>query len=882
LNPAIPGYTRDVAAETIKDGRDPYSVVAYRPCTLAPYHMDAGLQVETPLPGATALLVEMKDSYNGRIEDADKALDAIEAVSVITKQMYIGTEDGSTNPGYLFNVEASLNKFFIITKGSIRPLETGYPPFYNMYEEFRPSNNHPMYGAYMSMDAGMQFPVDHNCSTIIGQEHDIIMSPEGETGRYAINLMFYLPDYRFLGETRYKNEGDHVFEYYSFYDKDHQPYFFFNKIFAEVDGAVRIDPENHKAGVPVSWVSTYKDITRSQVPERFFVYRVIDDVVQSDPVPASELIVRQDDTALHDDGALVRSASHDVSIYVLEDQYETSRRVRYVIKGRRQGSEFSFVESNTVTADIPGYTRYETLSIVIDGQPVSAYDINRQVNAYDNAINLTDLPGAGGQRLLNGHITVRDGDRQGTRFELRRYLPGSDLYTIVATMEVTGQEPDKLWGSADDPKGVHVFNGTITYPEGTDTEGLPLTSRFKSEMDRKNPANDPFMPIVAVDGSNGIIVSFRDRFEASTARGEQPRGYIYRIVYEAAGEIVPGMHGTTAVSNAVSVSVPVRHLAVGYVPYSLDEIIADNDAETRLPLNPVGLAIVTAQNPAITGYEITDVTKNRLVARVRRSPSGKFDIFAINDNGVEDGSLNPSTTPAYSGKLPILLNSTVDIDDVFALTIIYGNGNTYGNIYSRLTPVPEPLVISAPLNFSSQIDYERATYSGGVEWATAGLNVRPWPAFNDDSVYGIYGYNVWGRRSEDPGYDLLYTPDGHSTYTDGNDSDGINSLIYDFDSHRATTDNPVSLDHIVRLYAAAPAELLIADDNADTGYVINETTARASLDTTDNWITGVEDITAAPDCDAQYYDLQGRLVDNPGTGVYIRRQGENTSKVLIK
>ena len=39
-----------------------------------------------------------------------------------------------------------------------------------------------------------------------------------------------------------------------------------------------------------------------------------------------------------------------------------------------------------------------------------------------------------------------------------------------------------------------------------------------------------------------------------------------------------------------------------------------------------------------------------------------------------------------------------------------------------------------------------------------------------------------------------------------------------------------------------------------------------------------DDNTTAP---VEYYNLQGIRVDNPASGVYIRRQGTSTAKVLI-
>ena len=48
-------------------------------------------------------------------------------------------------------------------------------------------------------------------------------------------------------------------------------------------------------------------------------------------------------------------------------------------------------------------------------------------------------------------------------------------------------------------------------------------------------------------------------------------------------------------------------------------------------------------------------------------------------------------------------------------------------------------------------------------------------------------------------------------------------------------------------------------------------------------VSAVEDIEVADDSaeEAEYYTLQGVRVMNPGKGIYIRRQGTSSKKVLI-
>lgn len=902
-NPAVPGFTFDRGAKYIHDINSPEyigdcgvsPIVPYKPCEEPPFSMNASTIIQTPVSGATALIVEMQDDFEDGIngyastaEGAQLALDAIKSVELISKQMYVSEEfDESTNPGFLFNIEATLNKFFIITKGCTRPLGHGFPLFYNMFEEFSPTNSGPMYDAFARMDAGEQFPVDHNCSTVIGQNHVVVMPPQGSNREHAVNLMFYLPDYRFRGETHESDNG-HRYEHYTYYASNYQPYFFFNKIRAKIDGEVVTEspdeditePTPHTAWVPVTWVSTYKDITRSKVPEQFYIYRVVDDTFDAHPIPAEEIVVKkQPNTFLDEDGSITRALDNTVRIFVKEHQTPETRMVRYVVAGRRSGSDFSFVESNEVSAIIPGYANAEALNIVIDGTPRSTHDVYAQTNSYSNSISLTDTPAANGDRLLASHIKVASADTPGTVFELRRYAQGVEGYTVIAEMEVVDSY-EKYWDNGH--QGVRVYDAKISYTDGTPDPEAPEVASFKSSLVIDNPQEESLQPILALDDSHGVLATFIDNFVVSTSRGDHPQSYTYRMALRPD----VGSEDEPVLSNSVSTIIPIRALYVGYVPYTLEQILSDIDASSRLNINPIGVAFQTKKNTSISGYTVTNVTKGIVVAHAIRTPSGIFERVVYDSNGKANDRLNPTTSSGFSGKLPFRLTADNDINDEFALTLEYFNGNTYGNVRSRLTHVPAPEIIETPLNYVVNNYNGKYTYNGGLTWTSADLTVSPWPAFDEqETQYNVFDYNVWGKSTGQDDFNLIYSNGGAAPLNLIADEDpSVKSVSYDFISHLATEENPVEIHHIVRLYSLAPSELLIDYDSVNEGFVISETDKKAIISQTGPVISGVESVETDVDhSQAIYFDLMGRPVDASALtpGIYIRVTGTHSEKIVI-
>lgn len=493
INPRVPGFIRDVCW-TGDTTDNKYAEVPYEPCVGLgnPYHMD-NLEIKKPDEGCTAILVEVEDFYDGKVgvdgdsipkQLADKCswyLRQLKRVSILTHQHYVGPDVSEKNPGYLFNYVGPLNRFFVITKGNNRialnsnynsngdcvegePYR-GHAPFFNMYEEFSPANNGAVYNAFAEMASGNAFAVDHNCTTIMGQDHTTVMSPALKADKsniddfheYSGNFKFFVPDYRFYGDTRTSHTTSYVSnEYYTFYDEHHMPYYFFNVINAQIRKRPQLVSKEHTdwaddesvlgvANVRIDWTSTYNDIVGYEANESFYIYRVIDGVIEDEPVPRSQLLVpgydeetkidyserihlggREDqgDDLTVDPSVIVARISTP-AIYVQEPRYAESYDVYYVVKGRRYRTDFALVESNIVTSFIPGVSEKNKLNIQIDGDRKSEHKIEERKNYYKYRIDLIDKNYDNGTEMTLQRRHIRTADdatvEVPTKFKLMRY-----------------------------------------------------------------------------------------------------------------------------------------------------------------------------------------------------------------------------------------------------------------------------------------------------------------------------------------------------------------------------------------------------------------------------------------------------------------------------
>lgn len=889
-NPRVPGFIKDPIGygTDFTEGTNVHQYVRYEPCTQAPWNMPADLRVETPVEGATALLIELHEDYNHHADhSAEDCLRHIKAASVLTKRMHIGEESQAANPGYLFNYVGTLNKFFIVTKGSNRVPNNapgGFGPFFNMFEEFSPSNAGPISGAYFDMNSGEQFAVDHNCSTVMGQNHIVIMGDPANSVDYPVNFLFYLPDYRFAGDTRTK-DGVHHYEWYTYYSPDHMPFVFFSKINARIPTAPAADLYTGKASVNVVWKSTYKSVSRSKVPEEFYIYRVENDIVSDTPVPMSDIVLNPEafDGDMWFDGetGMIVGTGSECSVFVAEDMRSISHNVRYIVTGRRHGSDFEMTESNIVKTVIPTLTQTGELEIRIDGEGESVYDGDNERNKYTNRIMLLDHSSLGDRVLQRRHVRV-NADGPATRFTLKRVVT-EDVEEAtaveVATLEVVSEHVETM-GETE----YYVYDATISYPAGTVTDELPVTARFRSARLGVDE-DDDLIQISAMEENDDVLAVFTDRFEASTRNGDQPEIYRYYVEYEGQNGIARARAAGRAVSrtlsNMVEVNVPVRELKAGFIPYTASDIAADTDASDLLTPNVSAIWIETRTDPRVAEYIVRDVTNDINAAKVTRLPSGQLEIKRASANGtlqkydvIESGSKE---------KPVIELGYALEGNEEFSLQLVYTNGNTYGNRRVNVSPLP-----AADIVWDALVkDLENSTSTSPVYKAYIGW--EPTNLGEGDDLFEVYGYRVWAETNGDGSDTLVYGLDG-DTLPDNIElaSDGSQRMLgHSFGSHEASVESPVSVAHTIRLYSVIPEDMRVFSGAADPDalYAVADLQHSRTIYSSDGVVTAVEGIETAPEGgDPEYYDLTGRRVnaDELGGGVYIRTLNGKSEKIVIR
>lgn len=976
-------------------------------------------EIIKPFNGATALLIELnddfysgdengkniyteklftsyQDAYDSGQEPPNRALEAlkyISAIRVIPLQFYVAPNT-SPNPGFLFNINVSLSKCFVVTKGVNRPykafthreqvnvkidtkekkltLGAGakeiFDPFaedpenepfevdagsvfYNMFEEFSPINRGPMFDAYKDMSTGKIFEVDHNCSSVIGQEHDIIFGPaSNHTQIYNVNLMFFLPDNRFLGVTNRQANDNNIYSCYTFYPPGNRPYFFFNRIYADIDDKImpetvsntvvtangdKVTLDNH-ALVPLHWESLYKTIIQQKEEEAFRIYRMSEGEMKTTPIPGDQIVIRDENGTTYVpkegdllDGEIWRKIDQHVKVYVIEDNLmeRPGEAVKYVIHGIRAGSDFEAVESNIVVGWLPNLTKGLTMHLTQVG---SKYE--KRTNHYSNEVQLIhtgyDEQGDGKTNvaapgnLLYSDILDEDFSRtkmpkfKNVVMELVRYADGGSEPTVVMTCDLPSDKANLSIYNWGDPANFALIldleftpnpkndSGVVTI-KGSQVDVVRNTihAAYNFDVYQESKGTMSFRPL---DAQEGVLGLFVDNFIQSI-EGYFPTEYKYvlRVVPRASDvqRLLTEENGIIE-SNPVNVQVPNRTYRVGYQGFTYDEVSEDKDYINGLTTNRPGVAFTVANNPYVAQYEFRCTTHSRALARVERYPGGVFRPFLVESDEVNLREL-PRTAESFTGELSMLLDHWVDPGDDMTLVLhfrdseenAYTNGNSYGFPIKKMPPIPKAKQSGFFAGYSTtntRDDTSTKLYHCAIQHITDYYQTQP--------NFRFAGYSVWAKGTDNETNDTMeYFRAFHNADMAYYEHD--REMLYNFEfgtrDLKSHSDMSVTVDSPTRMYSEIknPENVIPAYNPLGTATVpsvqagslytgryvvspIDEMTH--TIYSRDDVVTGVDGIETEEET-VEYFNLQGiRVPEGHLThGIYIRRTGNKTEKVLI-
>lgn len=137
----------------------------------------------------------------------------VQSIRLLTDGLRIGSADDFSR-GTVFNCDGVYNKFFILSKGQSRQKDqavldrqTSYGYllgervlFKELFEEFSPtdgSTDSQITDFYAKMTEGSVYEVQHDCASVIENEHEFSMSGKDGTTAYPMSgLNFFIPDFR--------------------------------------------------------------------------------------------------------------------------------------------------------------------------------------------------------------------------------------------------------------------------------------------------------------------------------------------------------------------------------------------------------------------------------------------------------------------------------------------------------------------------------------------------------------------------------------------------------------------------------------------------------------------------------------------------------------
>ena len=853
--------------------------------------------------GYTTLIVKVKDDwkpvmkqYLSQDETLNYIANSIESVQILTDGVYIpatGTDGKKNpNPGAVYRLSGNANRLFFMTKGRGRAVPgwnsyeviRSYAPFNGMFEEYSPvavSGGQVVENFYTKLVDGDIFKVEHDCSSVPGNEHYFCMMGAKGTKKFDVtDLIVTIPDYRLWYWNQRDKQGTSNMIYTN-YNKSHAPSLGLYGIQLE---ATATPAAGEEYTVELKWTSTLNEITGNEIDQRFKVW------------------VRAEDGGLE---PLLDAKGNQVEIapgetfqynYNVKQGFE-GREITYVVSGQPTDALFinyKEVYSNDDKVFIPGRDPDEGLRLSIGTTSTSDYDLATETNQYKNLITID-------HNLVNTH--VRYGNlKAGSKLAFYRYDVDHRYSEAkkIAELEIVSvdkrEEGLLLWKSyyLD-----YKYNLSFFYQENEATPKTNLTGATYS-LETNYDYTENTTKEIDFNGFN--INSFNDEFCASTATNDHPASYEYKASFsELNHDTQKELHSAYSTIKVHKTTPDLTDKAI-----TLEDVENDNVCSTRIykgehDASPA-IQFTLDQDRRIAEYSVGKIrnkeqSESEEVGLAQRLPSWNYAIY-------ENGSFKQNVSHT---EIPQIHDASAKVgkNDYVSVIKTYrdndGSYNTYGS------PINTTYKLKASVDVIDKVMSEYVFTSNGKKGRYYQTKLKITADGTDN--YEIVKYRVWRQtdrameivpqymarleqdthpivmNSDDEGnpiidqnhnsiqeFELVDRP-GVGFYPEQIDSKSIH--VYDtFGASDVSEDGNLDVTYIVRLYAKPEAGNTSARAKATTPilakeYYIGEATITVSFE--ENTPTGLFDFVAETKTPVrvQYVNMLGQKSDTPFSGMNV-------------
>lgn len=848
--------------------------------------------------GYTTLIVKVKDDWKpvmkqnlSQNETLNYIANSIESVQILTDGVYIPATgaDGkkNPNPGAVYRLSGNANRLFFMTKGRGRAVPgwnsyeviRSYAPFNGMFEEYSPvavSGGQVVENFYTKLVDGDIFKVEHDCSSVPGNEHYFCMMGAKGTKKFDVtDLIVTIPDYRLWYWNQRDKQGTSNMIYTN-YNKSYAPSLGLYGIQLK---ATATPAAGDEYAVELKWTSTLNKITGNEIDQRFKVW------------------VRAEDGGLK---PLLDANGNQVEIapgetfqykYNVKQGFE-GREITYVVSGRPTDAFFiNYKEaySNDDKVFIPGLDPNEGLRLSIGTTSTSDYDLATETNQYKNLITID-------HNLVNTH--VRYGNlKAGSKLAFYRYdVDRNSEAKKIAELEIVSVD------KREDGSKYYLdykYNLSFFYQENEASPKTNLTGAtysLETNYDyTENTTNE-------IDFNGFNINSFNDEFCASTATNDHPASYEYKASFS---ELNPAtqkeLHSAYSTIKVHKTTPDLTDKAI-----TLEDVENDNVCSTRIhkgehDASPA-IQFTLDQDRRIAEYSVGKIrnkeqSESEEVGLAQRLPSWNYAIY-------ENGSFKQNVSHT---EIPQIHDASAKVgkNDYVSVIKTYrdndGSYNTYGSLINTTYK------LKASVDVIAKVMSEYVFTSNGKKGRYYQTDLKITADGTDN--YEIVKYRVWRQtdrameivpqymarlqqdthpivmNSDDEGnpiidqnhnsiqeFELVGRP-GVGFYPEQIDSKSIH--VYDtFGASDVSEDGNLDVTYIVRLYAKPEAGNTSARAKATTPilakeYYIGEATITVSFK--ENTPTGLFDFVAETKTPVrvQYVNMLGQKSDTPFSGMNV-------------